>query len=93
MPGRHDEPEPHDDWDGDDPDAPQERDVDPDERDDDTPTVPCPSCREPVYEFADRCPSCGEWIVPTGGDASRRNPAFVVFVVLIVVALLFLWVL
>jgi hypothetical protein len=92
MPNRYDESEPHEDRDADDPEAPQACDVGADELDDDTPTVPCPSCRAPVYEFADRCPSCGEWIVPSGGDASRRNPAFVVFVVLIVVALLFLWV-
>ncbi|MEK7269623.1 MAG: hypothetical protein AAB215_01625 [Planctomycetota bacterium] len=32
-------------------------------RDDDgDETIPCPNCRAPVYEDAERCPRCGTWI-------------------------------
>ena len=31
--------------------------------DDGTPeTVPCPACGAEVYEDAERCPACGDWI-------------------------------
>ena len=29
----------------------------------------CPKCGRPVYEEAQKCPHCGEWITPT-----LRNP-------------------
>ncbi len=32
--------------------------------DDESSTVPCPSCGRPVYEDAEQCPHCGEYIVP-----------------------------
>lgn len=46
----------------------------PDEPDDDDSdeTVPCPYCREPVYEDAERCPSCGSYLSEI--DAPRRHP-------------------
>jgi endogenous inhibitor of DNA gyrase (YacG/DUF329 family) len=37
-------------------------------------TVPCPSCGRDVYEDADRCPSCGDYIVP--GRLRPRRPAW-----------------
>jgi hypothetical protein len=60
-------------WDADDPDAPQECDLGGGD-DDETPTVPCPSCRQAVPEFADRCPYCGDWIVPSAGERTGRGP-------------------
>lgn len=53
----------NDDWD----DDADEWDDD-DWGDDDEPadTVPCPNCREPVYEDAVQCPACGEYIVRGG---------------------------
>jgi hypothetical protein len=43
------------DWDDDD---------DPDDQpdDDDSSVVTCPNCGVDVYEDAEQCPSCGEWI-------------------------------
>ena len=35
-------------------------------------TVACPNCRKPVFDDADRCPSCGDWIVP-GSEPPQRE--------------------
>ncbi|GIW97690.1 MAG: hypothetical protein KatS3mg111_1023 [Pirellulaceae bacterium] len=34
--------------------------------------VPCPICLEPVYEEAQRCPHCDNYIVASDSLASRR---------------------
>jgi hypothetical protein len=62
-------------WDEEDAELPQ------DEDDDETPTVPCPHCHQPVPDFADRCPYCGDWIVQSAGPPGRR-PWFVALVIL-----------
>ena len=41
---------------------------DPWETDDETAVVPCPICHMPVFEDAERCPSCGDYLV------HRRSP-------------------
>jgi hypothetical protein len=71
-----------DNWE-DDRDAPQGRDL-ADDDEDETPTVPCPSCGREVAEFADRCPHCGDWVVQ-GGDSrpARRWPLIVVIVIIV----------
>lgn len=71
-------------WD-DDPEAPQERDLD--DGDDETPTVPCPHCGQPVADFAERCPSCGDWIIP-GPHRSRASRWLIVTAILAAAALL-----
>ncbi|MFP3938627.1 MAG: hypothetical protein ACLFVW_09840, partial [Phycisphaerae bacterium] len=38
--------------------------------DESTDTSVCPACGGEVYEDADRCPQCGEWIVPDHGPSS-----------------------
>jgi predicted RNA-binding Zn-ribbon protein involved in translation (DUF1610 family) len=43
--------------------------------DEPTGTEKCPSCSKDVYEDADRCPYCGEYIIP-GGIAARKWPAW-----------------
>ena len=46
---------------------------DPDEPDDDLDeTMPCPHCGDPVYEEAERCPSCGHYL--SREDAPWRRP-------------------
>ena len=35
--------------------------------------VPCPACGERIYEEAERCPECGEWIA-RGLTAWRGKP-------------------
>ncbi|WP_437194161.1 hypothetical protein [Planctomicrobium sp. SH527] len=50
---RYDEFDESDDWDDDYP-----------EDSDEPGTVPCPSCGAEVYEDTDRCPLCGDYIIP-----------------------------
>jgi hypothetical protein len=87
MPGRYDEPE-LDEWD-EDPEGPQLCDLTDDDQEE-TPTVPCPSCRRPIPDFVDRCPYCGDWLVQSAGTSSPRPWLFVV--VLILIAALLAWV-
>ena len=53
--------------------------------DSDTETVTCPSCGQPVYEDADRCPKCGDWIVTSSG--SKPIPFWAKMVALVLVLL------
>lgn len=62
---------------------------DDDEGDDDD-TVACPHCLRPVYEDAERCPSCGKYL--SREDAPRRHPLWLVVGVLIVLAVVLAWV-
>ncbi len=55
-------------FDEDDRDAPLEQDVDAD--DEANEILPCPSCGQEVFEDAERCPYCGDWITP--GSAGGR---------------------
>ena len=55
-------------WDDDPDDA--EFDAD----DDGAEEVPCPSCGEPVYEEADVCPHCGDYITPGRAPAGANVP-------------------
>lgn len=65
---------------------------DPDESDitggDDPEHVPCPYCGREVYEGAEICPHCGNYI--SSEDAPRRRPrwAVVAVVVCLVIALI-----
>ena len=36
--------------------------------------LPCPSCGEDVYEDADRCPHCGDWVPPGRRPAAANVP-------------------
>ncbi|RJP36807.1 MAG: hypothetical protein C4547_06700 [Phycisphaerales bacterium] len=53
--------------------------------DDDAEVLPCPSCGADVYEDADQCPICGQWITP---GASGRRQRWIAAVVILMVALL-----
>jgi len=72
-----------------DPEGPQVCDLT-DEESAETPTLPCPRCGEDVAELADRCPYCGEWIIPGGEQrAARRGWVFMIVAGLLVAALLY----
>lgn len=48
-----------------------------DEDDDQSYTIACPACGEDVYEDAEQCPNCGEYITASGlnsGYAWRDRP-------------------
>lgn len=69
---------------------PEEPDDGDDEEDDDQ-TVPCPHCRRPVYEDAERCPGCGQYL--SREDAPARRPWWLVAGVLVCLAVILGWVL
>ena len=57
--------------------------------DDDTvETIPCPNCRADVYEEAERCPACGEYIVRDTSVLSGKPAWYVVGAVLGIIAVI-----
>jgi hypothetical protein len=58
--------------------------------DDDDETIPCPYCREPVYEWAERCPSCGSYL--SKEDTPWRRPWWLIAGVVICVLVVLGWV-
>ena len=74
----------------DDPEAPDDADLGPD--DDSAETVPCPYCGADVYEQAEVCSRCGAYI--STEDAPARKPTWMVIASLAVLAAMGLyWVL
>jgi hypothetical protein len=55
-----------------------------------TETVPCPSCRQPVYEEAQRCPHCGNYI--SEEDAPGRLPGWMILGVLVCLGVVVGWI-
>jgi hypothetical protein len=73
-------------WDDEDDDweAPEE-----DEADDDSPeTVVCPSCGEQIYEEAEQCPHCHEYVTHSTSVLAGKPIWFVALAVLGVVAVI-----
>jgi predicted RNA-binding Zn-ribbon protein involved in translation (DUF1610 family) len=66
---------------------------DPDESDQDSGeesgTLPCPNCGEDVWEEAERCPHCGEYITP--GIGSDRKPWWVIVAAILALLAVLLW--
>lgn len=61
-------------WDGDEFEDEGPQDVDLEEFGgdrDDSDTVPCPTCGRDIYEGAERCPHCDQYVV--GGGESERT--------------------
>ena len=73
------------------------RDFDPDDIDgeeedwDDDETIPCPHCREPVYDDAELCPNCGRYL--SREDAPHRKPWWLVAGVVACLAMVTWWIL
>jgi predicted nucleic acid-binding Zn ribbon protein len=53
--------------------------------------TPCPYCRKPIYEQAQLCPHCGNYI--STEHAPGRKPLWIVIGVIITLAIILLWVL
>jgi hypothetical protein len=75
------------------------RDYDPDDPDtypeglyvdDELPTVPCPQCKEDILEEAEQCPHCGYYVSREDTPAGRKPGAWVVVMVLALLAALIL---
>ena len=64
----------------------------PDEAEEDSDeTVPCPYCEELVYDDAERCPSCGQYL--SRQDAPTRRPWWVILGVVLCLAVVAWWIL
>lgn len=66
----------------------------PDEDDaDDDETIPCPHCHEPVYENAERCPECGQYLSREDAPYQRKPVWFIVGFLLCMAVVLswYLW--
>ncbi|MFH0981666.1 MAG: hypothetical protein V2A79_09025 [Planctomycetota bacterium] len=35
--------------------------------------LPCPSCGRMLYDDTDRCPHCGDWVMPLAAGAGGRG--------------------
>ena len=53
-------------------------------------TSSCPACGKTMYADAERCPSCGDYVVPNGRGL-RRRPAWWWIAFAIVLAVLLAW--
>jgi DNA-directed RNA polymerase subunit RPC12/RpoP len=76
---------------GEDPEGPQECDLEGSGDDDVYDVVACPHCGHEVSELAQQCPHCGDWIVLDTVTSSRRRRLLMVIAVLLLIAVL-LWV-
>ena len=65
------------------------REPDEDDGEDDE-TVPCPYCHKPVYEDAERCPACGNYL--SREDAPSRPATWLVVTVIICLAIVLAWI-
>jgi predicted nucleic acid-binding Zn ribbon protein len=75
-----------DDDDLDETEDPDESDQDSD--DDVSATVPCPNCGRDVYEDADQCPHCGEYITPS---ASPGRPTWLIIAAILALLGVLFW--
>lgn len=60
-----------------------------DDDDDDDLTVSCPHCGEPVFEDAEQCPSCGNYL--SKEDKPWSRPVWLVVGVVICLAITLFW--
>ena len=61
---------------------------DADEDDPEGDLLPCPSCGEMIYDDTDRCPYCGNWVMPMAAASSRRSRVWLVAVILVIISFL-----
>jgi len=67
-----------------------------DDDDEEEPTVPCPYCRRQIYEDAQRCPYCENYIsaedAPTQGSVASQKPLWFVVGMLLCLFIVILWI-
>ena len=73
---------PEDSWDND--------DIESWDDDDEDATFPCPHCGEPVYEDAERCPHCEQYLSDEDAPAEAK-PWWIVAGVIAVLAMVYWW--
>jgi hypothetical protein len=86
--GRYDEPDdqPYGDDESDDPEAPDASDWT--DEDEDADQVACLACGRAIWEEAQQCPHCGEWVGP-GARGPTPWALFVAIALLVLLAALF----
>ena len=62
---------------------------DEDDPDEDDATIPCPFCRKPVYEDAERCPACGSYF--SREDRPWSRPIWLVAGVIVCLVIVLMW--
>jgi uncharacterized protein (DUF983 family) len=50
--------------------------------------LPCPSCGEPIYEEADACPYCGEYVTHSTSVLAGKPLWFVALAILGIIAVI-----
>ena len=60
-------------------------------REEDDSTVPCPYCNRPIYEDAERCPHCEQYISEEDAPPTRK-PWWLILGVLVCLLLVYLWI-
>ena len=63
---------------------PSDQDDDPDDN-----TVPCPSCRTPIYEESEFCPHCGQYV--TREEQPVKTSTWVIIGVVLAVVAAAVW--
>ena len=59
--------------------------------DDEVDTVPCPYCRRPIYEDAERCPYCDRYISEEDVPSTRK-PWWIVLGVVLCLLIFWMWI-
>lgn len=77
----------YDDWHDDDPELPDEADVDDSEVDDGAIGL-CPSCGAEMSELSGRCPACGDWVTPAPAGSALKRWGYLLLVILLAIGLL-----
>jgi predicted nucleic acid-binding Zn ribbon protein len=70
---------------------PDESDMDQEGDMDIVDTVPCPNCGKPVYDGAEQCPRCGNYI--SAEERPTAKPMWFVIAALVCLAIVLFWML
>jgi len=73
----------------DDAEFPDEADMDEDDGEELAETAPCPYCKEPLYEQAERCPHCGRYIAQNEGRG--RKAIWILIAAIACLVAVFMW--
>lgn len=76
-----------DDWDDRDDEGVDDDDVG-DDLTSDGDLLACPSCRRAVHEDTQRCPHCGDWIVPVEAGGHGKRLLLIVTAILLILAMM-----
>jgi len=50
--------------------------------------LPCPFCSAQVYEETQRCPHCGNWIMPLAASTRSRSKLWIIAAILALIAII-----